>query len=176
MRKLVLAAVGAAALATATASNATVTVDFCTMVCDAPTTVGDTTNIGFFDSGVANPFQELLTFTNTDSGVYTINLVNTFGTVDFTSAVLTGPGGPYALAEIFDNGTLERWRLASVGLLAGQYTLTIDGISDDINTFGGHVNIQAVPEPATWAMMLLGFGVVGFQMRKRRPKLHLQMA
>lgn len=27
---------------------------------------------------------------------------------------------------------------------------------------------QAVPEPATWAMMLMGFGVVGFSMRRRR--------
>jgi PEP-CTERM motif len=27
----------------------------------------------------------------------------------------------------------------------------------------------AVPEPATWAMMLLGFGGIGFQMRRRRP-------
>lgn len=26
----------------------------------------------------------------------------------------------------------------------------------------------AVPEPATWAMMLLGFGVIGFGMRRRR--------
>jgi len=26
----------------------------------------------------------------------------------------------------------------------------------------------AVPEPATWAMMLLGFGSVGFAMRRRR--------
>ncbi len=29
----------------------------------------------------------------------------------------------------------------------------------------------AVPEPATWAMMLLGFGGIGFAMR-RRPKVH----
>jgi hypothetical protein len=27
---------------------------------------------------------------------------------------------------------------------------------------------SAVPEPATWAMMLLGFGAIGFSMRRRR--------
>jgi len=32
--------------------------------------------------------------------------------------------------------------------------------------------VGAVPEPATWAMMLLGFGAVGFAMRRRqRPAL-----
>ena len=28
-------------------------------------------------------------------------------------------------------------------------------------------NVPGVPEPATWAMMLLGFGMIGFAMRKR---------
>ena len=36
------------------------------------------------------------------------------------------------------------------------YTLTIEAAD------------AAVPEPATWAMMLLGFGAVGFAMRRRR--------
>ena len=31
----------------------------------------------------------------------------------------------------------------------------------------------AVPEPATWAMMLLGFGAVGWQLRRRRTNLAL---
>lgn len=31
--------------------------------------------------------------------------------------------------------------------------------------------VAAVPEPATWAMMLFGFGVVGFSMRRRRSQL-----
>lgn len=37
---------------------------------------------------------------------------------------------------------------------------------------GAAVAAGAVPEPSTWAMMLLGFGAVGFNMRRlRRPRL-----
>ena len=35
---------------------------------------------------------------------------------------------------------------------------------------------NAVPEPATWAMMLLGFGAVGFAMRRRRAPVLAQAA
>jgi hypothetical protein len=36
---------------------------------------------------------------------------------------------------------------------------------------------SAVPEPTTWAMMLVGFGAVGFAMRRgRRTKALLQVA
>ena len=43
---------------------------------------------------------------------------------------------------------------------------------------GGVQSIGVVPEPATWAMMLLGFGFVGGAMRsaKRRRKLALSHA
>jgi hypothetical protein len=34
-------------------------------------------------------------------------------------------------------------------------------------TFAGELNLSAVPEPSTWAMMLLGFGAVGWSMRRR---------
>jgi hypothetical protein len=34
----------------------------------------------------------------------------------------------------------------------------------------------AVPEPATWAMMLIGFGAIGFQMRRRRASVLAQIA
>jgi PEP-CTERM motif len=32
-------------------------------------------------------------------------------------------------------------------------------------------NLNTVPEPATWAMMLAGFGVVGFSMRRRQVRV-----
>ncbi len=40
----------------------------------------------------------------------------------------------------------------------GQYTLTISNLDA----------VPGVPEPSTWAMMLLGFGAVGYRMRRRR--------
>lgn len=41
-------------------------------------------------------------------------------------------------------------------------------ISDSLNA--------AVPEPGTWAMMLIGFGAVGVSMRRRKPALLAQAA
>ncbi|GAA3894588.1 hypothetical protein GCM10022276_12160 [Sphingomonas limnosediminicola] len=38
------------------------------------------------------------------------------------------------------------------------------------------VSVQAVPEPATWAMMLFGFGAIGFQMRRRKSATLAQLA
>lgn len=36
------------------------------------------------------------------------------------------------------------------------------------NRGGVSLNVQAVPEPATWAMMILGFGAIGASMRRRQ--------
>lgn len=34
--------------------------------------------------------------------------------------------------------------------------------------FAGSINAPAIPEPASWAMMIIGFGVVGYAARRRR--------
>ncbi|NJS13560.1 MAG: PEPxxWA-CTERM sorting domain-containing protein [Sphingopyxis sp.] len=38
---------------------------------------------------------------------------------------------------------------------------------------GGGGGIAIVPEPATWAMMILGFGLIGFSMRSKRSRPRL---
>jgi len=177
MRKLVLGLVGATALALGSAAGATVTIDSSTMNTSGPDVVGDILRINYQDGpGLTDPFTETLTFTNTDPGQYVLSLVTTFSSVDFTSAILTGPSGPINLAIQFNDPTFERWTTAEIGLLAGQYTLTIMGNAGADGQMGGHIDIRAVPEPATWAMMLLGFGAVGFAMRRRRAPILAQAA
>ncbi len=54
-------------------------------------------------------------------------------------------------------------------LAAGTYTLWLyDG--DEGAAYSFNAVTAAVPEPATWAMMLTGFGVVGFGLRRRAPE------
>lgn len=44
------------------------------------------------------------------------------------------------------------------------------------NRGGVSLAISAVPEPATWAMMILGFGVVGAAMRRRKTNVSVSYA
>ena len=179
MRKLLLGVVSASALAFGSAAGAVVTVDSSTMVISGPTTVADTTTIGFTEAQLSSPtFMENVVFTNTLAGLYSITLTTSSPQIDFTSAVLSGLGGPFGLIEIDDDGTNEYWRLANpVQLGASQYTLTINGNNSGAGSLGGSITIRpAVPEPATWAMMLIGFGAVGFAMRRRRTPVLAQVA
>lgn len=180
MRKLVLGLVGASALAIGTAAGAVVTVDSTTMTIDGPTTVADVTTIGFTEAQLSSPtFMENVVFTNTLAGLYSITLTTSSPAIDFTTAVLSGLGGPYNLVKIDDTGIDEFWRLANpVALGASQYTLTINGNNSGAGSLGGSITIRqaAVPEPATWAMMLIGFGAVGFAMRRRQKPVLAQLA
>lgn len=49
----------------------------------------------------------------------------------------------------------------------GAYGLHLEG-EDFIETGAGSFVFGAVPEPATWAMMLAGFGLIGATLRRRR--------
>ncbi len=65
-------------------------------------------------------------------------------------------------------------------LLAGTvYTAVITGFDNfDFGTYQLTIsNAAAVPEPATWGMMLAGFGMVGFGLRRRaKPSVRVTFA
>jgi len=184
MRKLTLGLLGAAALGAATGANAAVTIDPGTTV---PTAAllsgpGGQSSFDFSDRSGGIAFTEIINFTNSLSGVYSITL----GTAQratggrdldfFASAACPGcgiwlSGGSIAGALQLvpgagNNDVLEDYSLQTALLGSGSYTLTIVGRGE--GSFDGVISFGAIPEPATWGMMLLGFGAMGYAVRRRR--------
>jgi hypothetical protein len=88
--------------------------------------------------------------------------------VDITSATLTGVSiGTINISKLLDDGTTEHWGLSNYGLEAGNYVLTLTGNNSGVGSLAGTVSFAAVPEPATWALMILGFGLVGGVLRRK---------
>lgn len=67
----------------------------------------------------------------------------------------------------------------SFGSGADAFTLTVNNVSvsndGHLTPITGYIT-TAVPEPATWALMLLGFGGIGLAMRRRRQPALAQVA
>ena len=70
------------------------------------------------------------------------------------------------------------WALLNPLILApGNHTIIANGtLTGPSGAYSGTLNIQAVPEPATWAMMLIGFGGIGMALRRRRQPALAQIA
>ncbi|UZK67710.1 PEPxxWA-CTERM sorting domain-containing protein [Sphingomonas sp. M1-B02] len=88
-----------------------------------------------------------------DPGAYSSFRVNFGpGVTDFRTALFNGSNTLTAMFS--DNSTAQ--------------VTFIGSPTSNADTFGfSSTAVAAVPEPATWAMMLLGFGVIGGSMRRR---------
>ena len=190
MRKLLIGLIGASALGMASGANATLLISSASGIVVAGPTTTDNINysFGYTGSGTISPFTETVQWMNTLGGTYGITL-STVATsidgpndVDITSAFVTGTGigSPISLATLFNNDLIEDYALTGLNLGAGTYTLTIEGTRGASGSYGGNVSFEfvdrGVPEPATWAMMLLGLGAVGWQLRRRRQPVLAQAA
>ena len=103
-----------------------------------------------------------------------------FGSADtyntFTLALLGGGSQIFTGQQLIDSGiangnqssSVTNGRLtflANAGTTISGLRITSSQNSAEVDNFG---TVGAVPEPGTWAMMLLGFGAIGASMRRRR--------
>ncbi len=214
MRRSILMALGATALATTSAANATAFVGSTGGCFGSPCLTGSSTasitatpvgggtggtltfNSGSFnvtDSGGIAPIgtgtgTDTLGFFSLAPGTATQSTFNTPFTlfVTFTQPAGTSGNGTFFStitgsvndgiaggADIDFDNTPHLFTSA-----AGPFTLLVR----DLSVTNGAVNtpitgtIRAVPEPATWAMMLFGFAGIGFAMRRRRRPILAQVA
>jgi hypothetical protein len=95
-----------------------------------------------------------------------INLVFTYTGPEFRTA--GGPFAPFSFDGLGARSTLRGLQLSAFyGLSTKNNPDGLPGGSGtDIFTLGS-VSTPAIPEPATWAMMIGGFGLAGSAMRRR---------
>ncbi len=54
---------------------------------------------------------------------------------------------------------------------AGVLRISAGGVSDSLGGYIDNITLTAVPEPATWALFILGFGAIGATMRRRTAQI-----
>jgi hypothetical protein len=179
MKKVAFFLAGFAALAAAPAHAAlTINISLPSGTFDSPSV---------FCNGTPAPcsFTESITFTtpapyNLVSASITTSAVGgntSTSDINFTSVTLNGQA--LTLSSIL-NGQIEFGGLANQAFLApGTHTLIVRGITygTSAGTDGSYSGtltfttptpgVAVVPEPATWLSMVLGFGLLGFSMRRR---------
>ena len=110
----------------------------------------------------------------------TYNTSNQLTNLNFNTVTLNNGTSNFAFNIV--NGVFDSASREMIPLAAGATNLlTINGTTFGDASYSGTLSFgatAAVPEPATWALMLMGFGAVGFSMRRRRATARpiLQMA
>ena len=81
-------------------------------------------------------------------------------------------GTLYAFTITPIGATAEELAISGLDLIGGQVTVTLNRSTNWV--FASEIQFlgvpSAVPEPSTWAMMLIGFAALGFAARERKRK------
>ena len=127
---------------------------------------------GTAEGGPIGDFTDIYTFTIPAGGLASGSIT--------TNTSFLGSSTDLDLVTVFFNGVQlsgtgvglnEALFANAVPIFANQLnTITINGFSRGNGSYGARGSFVpgAIPEPGTWAMMVLGFGVLGYSIRRRR--------
>jgi len=180
MKKFVLAAASAAAvIAAAAPASAAVYVSNLGTISTVPQSFRPGFDISTGDVDVLITFN-LAVATAVNASSFT----SSPPPVDFASAgIFAGtftarPTGT-AIASSTNQMSINGSNFISIAptiLSAGNYTIAVRGTATGATSVGSSVSFTAVPEPATWGVMLLGFGMIGAGVRMRRRSTSVRFA
>jgi hypothetical protein len=150
---------------------------------------GNVINIGFIQNPIAEgttmsptAFSGGFDINNSAAGTYSLDLTTSSPGITFTGGNIMDLSTNTIVATFLLGSSVSNpvpgteLGLPATFFAVGDYRLSWTGENaGETASDAGVVHITsvpAVPEPATWAMMLLGFGGIGFSMRRsRRPAL-----
>ena len=122
----------------------------------------------------AGAFEHTFTFDPSVAGFLEGSLVTTgankWDNINFTSGTLNG------VAFTFSPTGVNEWGFTNLFYSTGPIVLQLFGIAaPDLApgtkiaaSYAGTLNVSAIPEPETYAMMLGGLGLLGFMARRRK--------
>lgn len=167
MKKLTTASFAAIAM-TAFAAPAMAADIVVPLTCNANNTVCT----GAFNlAGIAGPnFAQGFTFglpkTGKFGGSVTTEFSDPSSDIDFTSIKIDNTHDYTKNLSVLE--PQERWDISNLQLAGGFHRIDITGNSGGFGSFAGTISFAAVPEPAAWGLMILGFGLIGGALRRRQ--------
>ena len=184
-----LAGLAAAAFVAAPASAATVVF--------GPGTTNPGGNVTLFPAG-PGAVSRAIDFDVSGLGNFTVTFffsnpfdparANASASFNYDPDIVTFTGGNFSSGGFFSMGSTPTGASIQIdrfSLPLGDQTLTINGRinspidpagGNDFARIGGSLTLTAVPEPATWALFILGFGVVGGALRRRSKNVRIAKA
>ncbi|MBB5369731.1 MULTISPECIES: FxDxF family PEP-CTERM protein [unclassified Janthinobacterium] len=130
-------------------------------------TFGKNNANGTFIDNYTFSIDELSSF----SGITTsISTKPSIDLLELTGFKLTDSLGNVFNGTRIQSGQVDEWNLLVDKLAVGAYTLSVSGtvLTSAAASYSGTINLSAVPEPETYALLLAGLGVMGFVARRRK--------
>lgn len=104
--------------------------------------------------------DDVISFVNLAAGTYNFDFTLSSQYTNITSVTVNGQG-----ATQISSGNFKFFGLTSTD--SAPFTVHIVGTTSTRSLYSGELQVTAVPEPDTYAMLLAGLAVVGFVARRR---------